>query len=281
MHWAKLRSTINFLEIDFRHTVAGLRPLKAAILSVLDITSRYTPPYHVMVSGGIDSQAMLYAWHLSGVPFTATSILYNHTLNSHDLEQLAEFSKNELISVTYSPFDLLYFLENDYHEWAQRYQCSSPQIAAHMAMGHQLPGTKIYSGNFLTTTAGMSYAQLALFRYSQENSKTVVPYFFLHTPELAYSMRPIAAQFQYRKDFYQSRVLSYQTAGFPVIPQIKKLTGFEQVKDIYDQQYSHRISAQARLQFAEKSSNRAFDILLRYPYERKFGTPLIRYLLNE
>lgn len=280
MHWARVTESTNSLEVDFRAGLKEYRPLKAAILAVHNICQNYPAPYHVMVSGGIDSQAMLYAWHLSGVEFIAVSAVYNHDLNNYDLEQLREFSTKELIDVEYRDFDLLHFLQSGYVSYAEKYRCSSPQIATHMAIGEDLPGTKIYSGNFLTTTAALTYAQLSLYRYSCNHLINVVPYFFLHTPELAYSMRPLAAKFS-GSDVYKNRVDSYRAAGFPVIPQIQKFTGFEKVKDLYDREYSHLLTTELKLQHSGRASSRVFDMVLRYPYEKKFKEPSIRYILND
>jgi hypothetical protein len=235
-----------------------------------------------MVSGGIDSQAMLYSWKLFGRDFIPTSVIYDHDMNLHDLETLSEFAKQENLEINYVNFDLLQFYEKRYHELCERYQCISPHFGAHLGMTEALSGTVIFSGDRLGKfTAVLAKNNMCLVEASKE--RNIVPFFFMHTPELAYSMiyemnighiRNTAAP------GYISKVNEWQSSRFPIIPQVKKYTGFEKIKEHYDEQYGHLVTTKLKLMYSTKTSKRAYDLLLRYPYELKFGNPIYNYYIN-
>lgn len=287
MHfWFKVYDTLlDFTVHEFKETVKS--PLSAAIEAVNDIVTNYPAPYNLLVSGGIDSQAMLYAWKMSGHPFNAISFRYNQDFNWHDIKTLPQFCEQENIDYQIIDFDYLGFLENEYDSIAKKYRCSSPQIAMHIKMAMMLHGTRIFSGNFLfADVASISPAILGIYKFSITNEgKNTIPYFFLHTPELAYGLN----YFKYHKDQdegsfedspYISKVKTYQEMGFPVIEQEKKFTGFEKFKEHYDSHTYVLEDRTNRLKYHSKASHRPFDWLFRYPYERMFGDSTLSYILN-
>lgn len=271
--------------IDFTTTNKLLASDEAAKLTVETIINHYPPPYHLMVSGGVDSQAMLYAWKLYGRDYIPTSVVYNNGMNMHDLETLAIFVDREKIYVKYIDFDLLKFYETEYDDLCETYKCISPHFGAHLGMTKNLTGTCIFSGDCLgVKSAALRNNNLCLLRASKERS--IVPYFFLHTPEIAYCInyhRYIAKDLNFSSTnfLYETKVRIWTTLGFPVIAQTQKFTGFEKIKDYYDETYGHLITPEIRLRYANKASNRTYDLLLRYPYEEKYGNPEYKYILNE
>ncbi len=171
-----------------------------------------------------------------------------------------------------------------------KYQCSSPQISMHIKMSSFFSeGTCVYSGNFLSLRgAQLTDAILGLYRFSKESQdKTIIPYFFLNTPELAYSFvhyrrnNNSVVKVTEQQSTYMSRVIMYNVTGFPVIPQKDKFTGFEKYKEHYDSHDYVLKDLKARLRWQNKPSHRPFDWLFRYPYEEKFGCPRITFVLNK
>lgn len=275
---------INDNSIDLRTDSKFIAALDAAELTVKKIIDTYPAPYRLMVSGGVDSQAMLYAWKLFGKEYIPTSITYNGTLNRHDLITLHEFSKKENIKIDYIDFDLLDFYQTNFLTIVEKYKCTSPQFAAHLGMTESLNGTCIFSGDrLLPNLAVISSANLCIVRASKIRS--IVPYFFMHTPELAYSSLfekySVKRQTDVTKYFYEEKVNSYLKSGFPIIAQEIKYTGFEKVKEYFDTHYSHLLTPKIKLKYASKASQRTYDLLLRYPYEDKFGVIPYKYILNE
>jgi hypothetical protein len=287
MHsWVKITDQLlDFTVSEFKETVQS--PIQAAVEAVNDIVKNYPPPYNLFVSGGIDSQAMLYAWKISNQPFNAYTFRYNETYNVHDIQTLFLFCERENIPYTIVDFDYFKFLEEEYDSIAKKYNCSSPQISMHIKMATMFTGTNVFSGNFLLTqSAELTPAILGIYRYSRTNEgKNTIPYFFLHTPELAYSIHGFKQDnfseiHELETLGYQYKAQVYNLVGFPVIPQEKKFTGFEKFKEHYDSHTYVKDNPKNRLRFGNKPSARPFDWLFRYPYEDLFGNPQLYFKLS-
>lgn len=259
-----------------------LRSKKTSTLDIVSVAKNainnivqvYPPPYYLFASGGIDSQAMIWLWKYSGVPFFVTSIEYTsensqEIFNQHDLEKLKKFSYIHDITVNYEKFDLISFLEKELANYALKYQCTSPQICTHMKMSEiYKKGTIIFSGNFKQHMQ-YTYTIWGLKRYADTSGRNVIPFFLLHDKELAcyiddYSRKKYDVTANNAVNYqYLQRASSMQAAGIPVLPQIEKFTGFEKVKDYYDAKPSS-ISLMEKLEFSKYPSKRTFDIMFRY-----------------
>jgi hypothetical protein len=270
MNWLRRwHDSVNQYHIDLINANPTRTPLLDVARRVItEISSSYPPPYHLMVSGGVDSQSMLWLWMNSGVEFIPISIRYTLNdgtiFNDHDLLQLDEFAVKHKLNIDYKNFNILKFLENDLWDYAEKYQCTSPQITTHMAMSEMVTtGTVIFSGNFIAH-AVYDYTILGLERYANMSNRNIIPFFLTHDPELASGL------IQYEKPNncikYASKVLTLQKAGIPVIPQNNKLTGFEKIKDFYD---NCHVTGAERIKYANKPSKRNFDIMFRYRLEDK------------
>ena len=278
--------------------------LEAATNAIDHIYKKYPPPYTLMLSGGVDSQAMLWAWHKSGKAYNTFCGVYNNGFNENDIGTLREFSALHNIEVNFVGFDLLSFLQNEHSEYVHRYRCGSPHMTTFMKMSEQITeGTVIMSGNFIphlfenrkiTTTFNkplITKNTFGLYRYGKMTNRSIIPFFFLETEELAHSFKwkgnkaafldtPKTQQGKEklsstRSDLpeYKNKVFLYQQEGFPVIPQVYKLTGFENVKDYFDEHFSHLIQPRDKLYTSiDNVSQRTFDLLLRNKYEAKYST---------
>lgn len=268
--------TLDFTQVEFK----TMQPMAAALYTVDTIVRDYPAPYNLMLSGGVDSQAMLWAWYQSGHEFKAYTVRYNTDMNDFDLVQLIEFTDKYDIPITFVDFDLLNFLQNEYDAWANTYNCSSPQICAHMKFSSMIPdGTSIFSGNFIDSQISiLNYTIMGIIRYASICQKSIVPFFFLETPELAYAFDLYTTTDNI--DWYSRKIEAYHAGGFPVIRQNTKYSGFEKVKDYYDVTYD--LTVQYKLQYSGNLSCRTFDLMLRYPYDKKFNTPKLinKYLRN-
>jgi len=255
----------------------------AAKLTIESIIKNYPPPYNLMVSGGIDSQAMLYFWNKFGRDFVPISVIYNTDYNLHDILKLEEINQNYNFKIHYKDFDLFSFLENEAVEYAYKYKCSSPCITTHIKMSEDLTGTVIYSGDFIHNIKPLlTNSILGLYRASLER-KNLIPYFFLHTPELTYALQPLQKTLNMEnkgKKTHYSKIDTYIKNGIPVVPQVTKTTGFENIKDYYDKHFSHLITPLHRIKYSTKHSKRVFDLLYRYPYEELFDTSTLTYIIN-
>ena len=271
-NFSKDRKPGDTFYIDFRNRSLpeqGSSVEDNAKITVNNIIKSYPPPYTLMCSGGADSQAMIWAWIVSGVPFNIVSIRYISEgifFNEHDLITLDEYAKKLNLSVDYKDFDVIDFIENNLSEYANEYDCASPQICTHMKMSELVvDGTILFSGNFLVLqdypVATVNYVLLGLSRYSEKIStptRTIIPFFLMHNSKLGFSFPKPES---YTKDDI------YISVGIPLCHPPNKYNGFEKLKEYYDKYY-HRVNYKSRLLFKNKPSRRVFDLLFRYPYEK-------------
>ena len=178
------------LVIDFTNgnePFEKLSPLDAAIDAVNKIVATHPAPYTLMCSGGVDSQAMMWAWLKSGHPFNVVSIKYvsNGTwFNDHDLDTLVQFTEKNNIPVTYYEFDIIDFLENgELQKISVANDCQSPHICTYIKMSQLITsGTILFSGNWLSPDiSGLNYTILGCHRYAFTNlnigkNQHMIPY---------------------------------------------------------------------------------------------------------
>jgi hypothetical protein len=249
----------------------------AAIYTVEYIVNNYPAPYTLCLSGGVDSQSMLYSWVMSGKKFETFSAVYNNGWNLHDLETLDKFSKIYNVKINYVDVDVLNFLFQEYPNYAEQYRCGSPHICTHMKFVDIInQGTAIFSGEPTGKYEFVSRNNFGLYKYAMKANKSVVPWFFLETPEINFGLKYDNTIFKISRETpkkdYSFKVWHYRSSGFPVMSQERKFTGFEKIKDYFDENYSHMVTMKDRLtKNPNQSSTRTFDLLLRNKYEHKYA----------
>lgn len=253
--------------MDFISNTPSTTPLLEISKRVItEITKTYPGPYYLMLSGGADSQTMLWLWLNSGVPFIPVSTLYTHlgaTFNRHDLIGLEACASAYNLTIHYQDLNIIDFLENELPEYVVKYQCTSPQICTHMKMSEmQDGGTKIFSGNFVQH-ASYDYTILGLERYADSSGNSVIPFFLLHDQELA--VRAPAMPHS-NEGIDATKLKCLESLSVPILGGVKKQTGFEKIKEFYDLQ-SSRVPMIDRLKYSKKPSKRTFDLLFRYKME--------------
>jgi hypothetical protein len=256
---------------DNNLNTTSCRALDAALNAIEYIHKNYPPPYTLCLSGGVDSQAMLYVWIISKREFNTYVGVYNNKLNWYDVNTLDIFKNIHNININYEFFNLFNFLNYEHDIYAKKYLCGSPQFTSYMKFADIInKGTVIYSGNFIERAGSLPISTNAfgLYHYSILSEQSIVPFFFCETEELAKAFQLT----DYIKNFadpYMQKILLYQTNGFPVIPQVKKYNGFEAVKEYFDDEiFNDNVSAKERiLSKMRNMSQRNFDILYRNKYE--------------
>lgn len=258
---------------DIGNISNDISPLDASLEAIKSITEQYPPPYYLFLSGGIDSQAMLYAWIKSGVPFDPISFVYNNNYNSHDLFNLAVIAEKFKVKVNYLHLDYFYFLEHELLDYCKTYVCNSPQITFHIKLSQTIgEGTHIFSGNPLNLTSdtpgGLDYTILGLYRYKLKTYPNIVPFFFCQTPELISSFHKtyITSTTQTARNLmikkYDLKNLLYLDSGFDIVP-TKKYTGFEKFKNFYDG-VDLNLNFVDKLKYSRYPSKRNYDLQFRY-----------------
>lgn len=276
-NWCKLeylKDTINInLDISeddvLRVSTTPIEEIKRnAILSASKVVGNNPV---ICLSGGIDSQAMLYMWEEQNIPYTAVTFDFGNGFNSHELEDAQRYATLHNIPLKIIKLDVMRFLSRDLKKFVKEYDMLSPQFSVHayfLETIRKLGYTgAVFGGNGLVPTEDsldfrLTETQLLdLEKYSTNSGFPVLPSFLnfdkdlcialaLGTPLNEYDHNPEnpASKINYdpilrslvpvveisAKIKYQSKIQSYKNIGCQIVPQDFKKTGFEQIKDYYN-----------------------------------------------
>jgi hypothetical protein len=235
-------------------------PVKLAVLAAQRIYETSPEPLSLMVSGGIDSQAMAYAFKKSGVPFRAFFVRYEGGFNDHDF-LTSDFYREHDIPVEEISLDIVAFHRGGLIEWAHRYRNNSPHFVCHQWIASHLPGRIVSSGVIMRSTEEpISYSSYGLQRYSEISGQPVIGYFLFSDPHFVYEThKPRCVELG---NLYVRKVQHYHACGFPVKPQVTKTHGFEKLKEYFD---AEPVSVATRVRYKSKPSPRPYDLIFRYP----------------
>lgn len=269
------------ITLDFKNCKETLlKPKEALTNYIYELVERYPPPYTLFASGGVDSQVMIHSFVNSGIPFKIKSIKFLNNLNIHDIKTLDEFAEINNLVIEYIDVNIIDFFENDLTDYVKRYQCSSPQMCAHMNwVDKYSEGTCFFSGTppFLW---GLEFTQDNLPFYYYSRDKNLVPFFLLQNDvvcsaffnlqreviESSFIHPEIDYMLPQGHGTYLKKCKIYELSGFNILPQEKKLSGFELVKEHYDK-FTDRTNKFEKLKYYDRPSNRIFDIIFRYRME--------------
>lgn len=262
--------------------------------TVTSIIKHYPAPYYLCVTGGVDSQAMLYAWyntvgaHPDVIPI---SFLYNNQCNEYDQVGISEICTKYGYHRQIKSFDLMAFIDSgECKEYQISYYTQSPQMAAWIKMIESLvSGTVIMSGELTDNKkpTSMIANHFGVMEYARNlnlsgSELCYIPFFFEHDIDIATAHWPIIEKIKYnvpepddhdvlqnRKNTYLNiKVPKYQSVGYPVIPQylgpIGRCSGFEKFKDLYEETHVYdRNAAMRAISNPAERSERMFDVNLR------------------
>jgi hypothetical protein len=141
-------------------------------------------------------------------------------------------------------------------------------------------GTVIFSGQYIMKEKNNGNLGIpdrnnfSLYYYGIKSNKSIVPFFFLETNELAYAFDVMLPEIQkfHTPGSYMDKVKCFQLNGFPVIEQQDDgYNGFEKIKIMYDTNPPRQPTIQEKIsKVANQFSTRNFDLLYRNKYEVKF-----------
>ena len=151
-------------------------------------------------------------------------------------------------------------------------------------------GTVIFGGQYIMYQKNQGQLGIpdrnnfSLYNYGIKSNKNIVPFFFLETCELAYAFDVMLPEIQefHTPGSYGEKVKGFQYYGFPVIGQVDKLSGYEEVKTkingfeklkiLYDTNPPRQPTIQEKIsRIQRQTSTRNFDLLYRNKYESKFS----------
>lgn len=258
-------------QVDFSTAdLSCSNPFDECIKFIKKIANTYPAPYTLLVSGGIDSQAMLLAWKNSGIRFRSVFYKYNQNFNEHDLVWLKEFSSINNLIIDYNDIDIFNVLKTEHPKYVKLYISNSPIMNCYIKMADLIKdGTVITSGSPPTLEGlSLNYSMLALERYRRAENKNYIPFFFQEDPRVAGAFINKALEIRTHQicrhlQGYGYKTYHYYASGFNVLPSYK-ISGFEQYKALYDN-FKYNIPKFVNLKFAKYPSSRTFDYLFRYP----------------
>lgn len=290
-------NTMTWLDIKFHHGTdnptdvfvpdyqTSLDSVAAAAKTIKSIHQKFPKPIILCCTGGVDSQAMLHAWHLSGVSksdIKVVSFIYDENSNLFDIKGTPQLCDKLGFYYEQIPFELKTFLDSgEYFTYQKMYWTTSPQMAAHMKMVEFFDhGTVIMSGTagvkenlFFGSTTVLSEYYYANIQNNKTDKKKFIPFFFQHDKNIGTAFydhhRKHSPNMVDNKPelLYIFKTKAYQAAGLPVVPQDIDFSGFEEFKIFYD---DVKLTLNEKLLWGQTDnpSRRPFDTLFRYKSQR-------------
>lgn len=213
-------------------------------------------------SGGADSQAMVQSWHEANLDFDTIIVTFNDGLNRHDSDHAKMYCERNGYEYKELHFNVIQFLNRDNHDYGIKYNSCSPHFNVHYKIVELLADmgyTGVCNGGDAPYNHNGSWGENFTkrpFHFLKIQDKFNIPFngsFLSFYPNLAWSIALLTEvmpdkftelhvifsdwekQQQLKKQRYIRKVNAYQLAGFNVIPQETKFTGFELVKKYYEQ----------------------------------------------
>lgn len=264
LNYPSPNNRLNDLKLDLTHNFEKeFGSSKECVIDAVEqIVKKYPGPYSLLVSGGVDSQAMIYAWHLSNIPFNIIHYSYNG-MNQHDTEYLINYCTKHNFNYEIRNFDALKFISSsELFEYGHLYDCSSPHMITYMKLCEHHDETVIMSGNFYYHNhIGVNYTILGLDRFREKSKPNFIPYFFCSNPNISFLGNYVDQSLFFKMEYYDYKCHVYNTFGSEVIPQPDSYTGFEKIKEHFD---SEPVTLQDRYKYINYPSRRPFDVFFRY-----------------
>lgn len=227
----------------------------------------------VSLSGGADSQCACLALQQAGVPFTAAILVFDNDFNKVDVDSAVNFCKVYNIKYITHDIDIMEFLAKELPIFVDRYQCPSPQISTHLWFYEQLiknynPSSIVCGGHapYITENLwsyGSTRSQSAWMTFKDVNNFNIIGNFRGHSFDIAIAfmmaqkniVNPMPDEDNRCPVSYAYKIQGMYNLGFNVLPQEKKMTGFEEIKIMLKERVKGKF---------------VFDRWFRDPHRRKY-----------
>ena len=232
-------------------------------------------------SGGIDSQAMLHCFAEADLEAHVIIFKYNDDLNKHDVDHAKAYCHTFDIPYREIEFDIVSFLTRDNVAMTEQYGGFSPQFNAHYRFVEVLTHmgyTGVCFGGNAPDKNRQGYGrnleknQMHWVTCKDKFQIAVQGSFLSFSPELALALAvstpALGAELpdqstdweEYKKlrDLkYKQKIVGYKRIGFDIMQQPTKYTGFEKVKELFEE---------------KTGDGWEFEKQFRYPLSRLPGT---------
>ena len=215
-------------------------------------------------SGGIDSQAMLHCWAEADLEAHVIIFAFKDGLNKQDCEHAKQFCHKFGIPYREIEFDIVSFLTRDNANMTTKYGNISPHFNTHYRfveiLTHMGYTGVCFGGTAPDRNHGEYGANITKIPYywstcHEKFDIAVQSSFLSFSPELAWAIAlstPDIKNSSYDKiatvsipydelkaaeaEKYEAKLIGYRRVGFDLVPQPQKYTGFELVKDYFEEQ---------------------------------------------
>lgn len=238
------------------------------------------------ISGGVDSQCAWQSFYDAGIEIDVWTLKFDNDLNMHDFNDAINFANSRNIKLNILELDVLNFLSRENYEYGIKYKSQSPHFNTHYKMCNMLV-SKGYTGIICGGSAPLmnegtedflsNYNAnfLNYINYSNVSGIYCQGNFLGFSPHLAWAISLLTSKSNFKqKEFfdqelrnqieserYNNKIVGYKKAGFNVIPQQQKYTGFELVKKHLEE---------------KTSDGWTFEKLYRHPLEKELGSKLTK-----
>lgn len=239
------------------------------------------------ISGGADSQAMVQCFYEAGYNFDVYILAFKNDLNIQDVGHARQYCAENGIKLYELDFDILSFLSRENFDYGCRYECPSPHFNTHFKMfdilrsmgytsvvcGGNVPLQRSTTDNQVIWGGGYSRNVMSFIKYTEVSGFLAQGNFLSFYPQLAWVtsiLTPRSENFKLgiisksdpsyediklgAKLTYDAKIIGYNRAGFNIIPQETKYTGFELIKKYYE---------------SVTGDGWSFEKKFRYPLERE------------
>ena len=215
-------------------------------------------------SGGVDSQAMLQCWSEADLEAHVIIFKFNDGLNKQDCEHAKQYCHTWGIPYREIEFNIIQFLTRDNADMTVKYGNISPHFNTHYRfveiLTHMGYTGVCFGGVPLDRNNGVYGVNMnkPVWYWSTIMDKFDIVHqgsFLSFSPELSWSLtlstpdvknldhennntalREYATLKAVEAERYEAKLIGYKRMGFDLMPQPQKYTGFELVKDYFEEQ---------------------------------------------
>jgi len=214
-------------------------------------------------SGGIDSQAMLNCWAEADLEAHVIIFAFKDGLNKQDCEHAKQYCRKFDIPYREIEFDIVSFLTRDNADMTTKYGNISPHFNTHYRfveiLTHMGYTGVCFGGTAPDRNCGKYGVNISKIPYywttcTEKFDIAVQGSFLSFSPELAWAITlstPDIKNLDYKNssnalreytalkaaeaEKYEAKLIGYRRVGFDLVPQTQKYTGFELVRDYFEE----------------------------------------------